>query len=336
MNRFRDGVATVLLAVLTVYGHILFALGLAVPALYAIWRTPRRWSLMAMFAAATVLMIPLAVQTRAFLAMDTVHMFAEIPVLDDLWAALAPPQLFATLGLGLLSAYVTLSVIQSQWRPTKSVATMLVAWLVLAPAFLFLLGRTTTIQLFLPRYLLSTAPAAALLVACVIRSLHPMSARRIVIGVIMGLSSIAFVASSKFSHGEDWRNAMAAVRTKAEATGIPVLMASCFVEAQAPKDLVDPRLQDVLFAPQLFYPSAGRVIHLPYRFSEAYLNQVAERELAGETHFLLLTCGDNDTAIWLSRQAMNRRFRVELLGNFRGLELREFQLVLPERSRSGS
>src|SRR5206468_8308973 len=195
MKRFRDGVATVLLAVLTVYGHILFALGLAVPALYAIWRTPRRCSLMAMFAAAAVLMIPLALQTRAYVTMDTVHMFAEIPVLDDLWAALAPPQLFATLGFGLVSAYATLSVIRSQWRPTKSVAVMLVGWLVLAPAFLFLLGRTTTVQLFLPRYLLSTAPAAALLVACFIRSLHPMAARRIVVGVIMGLSSIAFVAS---------------------------------------------------------------------------------------------------------------------------------------------
>jgi 4-amino-4-deoxy-L-arabinose transferase-like glycosyltransferase len=325
-TRFLDAVAVVLLATLTAYGHVLLAIGLVVPTLYALWRTTKRLRFISMFVIIGLLIVPLVIQIRAYMSMGTPHMFAEVPTLPDLFSAIAPPQLLATLIVGLGTAYAIHSVVQSQWRPAKPVVVMLLAWLVFAPSLIFLLGRTTTIQLFLPRYLLSTSPAAALLMACFIRSLDPMTVRRVVVGVILGLSVAGWVMSSSFHHGEDWRGAMATVRQETEGTSVPVFMASCFIEAQTPKDLNDPRLKEILFAPELFYRPTGRVIHLPYRFDEAYVKQVAEKELAGESRFLMLSCGENDTVVGLSRYAADRQFQLERFLNFRGLELRQFRL----------
>lgn len=325
-TQWRDAIAVVLLGALTAYGHVLLALGLVIPTLYALWRTSRRLRLVSMLVIVGLLIIPLAIQMRAYMSMGTVHMFAEVPALPDLFSAIAPPQLLATLIVGLVTAYVIHPVVKSQWRPAKPVVVMLLAWLLFAPSLIFLLGRTSTIQLFLPRYLLSTSPAAALLLACFVRSLDPITVRRVMVAVIMGLSLAGWVMSSSVHHGEDWRGAMTAVRKEAAGTSIPVITVSCFVEAQTPKDISDPRLKEVLFAPELLYQPAGRVIHLPYRFDETYVRQVAEKELTGQTRFLLLSCGDNDTSIWFTSYAATRQFQLEQVLNFRLLELRQFRL----------
>jgi len=325
-GRWRDAVGVVVFAVLTTYGHVLLAPGLVVPTVYALWRTSRRWHLAGLLMAVAALCIPLALQLRAYLSVDTVRMFAEVPGLSSYLQAVAPPQIFATLMVGVVTAYVVHAGMRSQWTPPVPTVIMLLAWVLLVPSVYFALGRTTSMQLFLPRYLLSTAPAISLLIACFIRSFHPIAARRTVAGVVMGLSLAGWMLSSGFHRNQDWRSAMAAVRNAAAGQDMPLVTASCFVEAQTPKDLEDPRLREALFAPEFFYPPGTRVIHLPFRFDEAYTLEVASRELAQATRFLVLTCDNHETMASLTAYAEGRRFTLERETHFRGLQLRQFGL----------
>lgn len=326
-SRFSDLAAAALLAAAAAYGHtLLAALGLVVPVLYVLWGSRQRWRVVAMGAVAIASTIPLVIQTRAYLAMDTVHVFASRATFDQFWMTLAPPQSVAAVGLGVLFAYVTIPTMRSHWKPAVPVAVALAAWIVLAPAFVFVLSRRTTMHLFVPRYLLFTAPPVALLLGSLVRSFDSRQARHAIAGVMTCACVAAFVASSRFHHGEDWRNLMATIREVASDTAMPVLIPSCFVEAQRPEHLVDPQLKDVLFAPEIFYPAAGRVIHLPYRLDDAYLRRVAQADLRQESDFLLITCGVPETRRWLEGH-LGDRFSVEMLGNFRSLELHRFQAL---------
>ena len=118
---------------------------------------------------------------------------------------------------------------------------------------------------------------------------------------------------------------MAMLREKNASSETPVVIASCFIEAQRPKDLADPRLREVLFAPELAYPPAGRVIHVPYALTETYMQQVAEIALAGKDRYFILSCGEPEVVAWLRRWAHARGYRDEIAGRFRGLELRELR-----------
>ena len=322
--RLWDGVALVLSAALTFYGHVLLGLGLVVPILFILQRTTQKARFVAMLAMVGLLLIPLAIQMRAFMAMGTAYMWAGTPNLPQLLAAIAPPQLFAPFIVGLVAAYVTHANVRSLWKPAKSVVAMLLVWLLFVPTVFFLVSRTTGIEVFLPRYLLSTSPAVALLLACFIRCFSPITVRRVVVGVMAGLSLTGWMLSSGFHRGEDWRRAMAVVREHTEGTNVPLVVASCFVEARSPKDLDNPLLKEALFAPLAFYPAPGKVIRMPRDLDEDHARQVFERDLAWETRFLLLTCGETETAQWMTRYATDRQFHVDPVMNFRGLELRTF------------
>jgi mannosyltransferase len=324
-GRLSDAILIAVLAALTAYGHVMLSIGLVVPALYAIWSRPRSPHLFLIAGLAAALLIPLAIQLRAYVGMSTTHFAGYFPVLDDLWAAIASAQFLAAGGVGIVLAYVTMPRLRFSWGISKPVTCFLVAWGIFAPALLFALARAHVAQLFLGRYLVSTAIPQALLYGGLLRSATPGKARTLAASTMLIASVGAFFFSAKSFHGEGWKDALAAVRAEVRGSGLPLLMSSPYIEAQSAENLNDPRLHDVLFAPAFAYPAANRLIRLPYRYDEAYLSRVVESDLTNEHGFVLLTSNDA-IARWLERRLAERQVHASLIGEFRGLEVYRFRM----------
>jgi hypothetical protein len=325
-HRFLDAVTAIVFAALTAYGHTILAFGLVAPALYALWCTTRPWSLVGIGIAVGVLLVPLAIQTSSYYAMAAPHVVGGIPTLDDLWYALAPPQLFATLTMGVLLAFWLFPGVRPRWGMSKKATIALALWIVLGPAIFFALARTTSLRLFVTRYLLSTAPALAVLFGSLIRAVEPVRPRALVALTMFVVSSVTFSLSAKSFHGDGWRDAMAAVRQEVQGRNIPVLISSDFVEARTPEQLADPKLKDVLFAQEFFYPPSGRVVHLLFRFDESHLAHITKTELAGEPEFLVVTYNDR-VVDWFTRRLATEGYQSTRLGEFRRLQLYRFRLT---------
>jgi len=321
----REAVVVAALAALTAYGHVLLGLGLVVPALYAIWSRRRASHLILALALTAIVLVPLAIQLRAYMSMSTTHFAGFFPVLDDLWAAIASAQFLASIGVGVLIAFLLIPDIRLRWGMSRPTTAFLVAWGIFTPALLFGLARAHVAQLFLGRYLLSTAIPQALLYGGMIRAVAPTKARALVASTMMVLSVGAFFVSAKSFHGEGWKDAIAAVRAQVGESNIPLVMSSPYVEAQTSENLNDPRIKDVLFAPVIVYPAAERLIRLPYRYDETALKTVADTDLAGENAFVLLT-SNTGIAEWFEQRFSSRHIKGTLVGVFRGLVVYRFQM----------
>jgi uncharacterized membrane protein len=318
-------VAVAVAATLTLYAHALMAPGLVAPAAYALWHTRRRLALITIHVGTAVLAIPLAIQLHTYFTMGAVHMFAGRPAFPDLWATISPDQLVTTFWVGVALAYASGVLRVDGWRPSRSVVFMLTSWVLLGPFATFTLARVSSVQLYVPRYLMYVVPAQALLLAMAVRALGSVRSRRTLVAMMTAISIVAFVESSRFRHGEDWRGAMALLREKRPGSETPIVIPSCFVEAQSAKYLEDPLFKDVLFAPELVYPPAGHVVHVPYKFDETFMHHVTDMELAGRNAYFTLSCGEPESLVWLSRWATEQGFRDEVVGNIRGIDFREFR-----------
>ncbi|HEX7798469.1 MAG TPA: glycosyltransferase family 39 protein [Vicinamibacterales bacterium] len=312
-------------AALTAYGHVLLGVGLVIPAFYAGWSRPKASHLALAAVLTAVLLVPLVIQLRAYMSMGTSHFAGFFPVLDDLWAAIVSAQFLAAIGLGVLFAFLLIPALRMNWAMPRPATAFLVAWGIFTPVLLFALARARLAQLFLDRYLLSTAIPQALLYGGLIRAVAPSKARALVLSTMVVLSAGAFFFSAKSFHGEGWKDAMAAVRAQVGDSNIPLVMSSPFVEARTTEMLTDSRLKDVLFAPVFIYPSGARLIRLPYGYDEPSLKKIADTDLSHENTFVLLT---PNTAIpeWLEQRFAERHGKSTLVGVYRGLQVYRFRM----------
>ena len=113
---------------------------------------------------------------------------------------------------------------------------------------------------------------------------------------------------------------MRTVRSVAGASGMPVLVASGFIEATDPTTLDNPKLREVLFSPLTIYPPAGKVVPLPYRLDKqsiTYLERVLPAALENQNRFLFVGRWQGVTfEPWLRGRLADRGFRSRSLGNF--------------------
>lgn len=326
-GRFRDAAGYTVLAALTVYAHPFFAMGLVVPALYALWRSSRKLAVVTTWAVTAVWCLPLAPQLLDFYGHRQTHVYAGTPGLGDFFERLAPATATASILSGIVLATLLIPGVTAHWVADRPKTALLAGWAVFTPAVYFAVAVLTPLKLFVPRYCLSMAPGLALLAGCAMRSFAPDRARR-VIACALALSAVtAFGVFHKFNRGQqDWRGAMQAVRSVAGGTGTPVLIVSRFVEASGPAQLADPKLKDVLFAPLALYPAAGSVVKLPYRIDSKYLDQVTNTVLRGKTSFLLVDFSDSKVEVWLLGRFAAQQPVVEHLGNFGIVDVKLFRL----------
>ena len=325
-GRLRHAIAAALLAVLTAYGHILLSLGLVVPAFYAVWNRPKSPQPLIMSALAAVLSVPLVFQLRDYMAMSTTHIVAGTPTLSDFWPALASDQFLATIGAGVLLAFVALPRIHLHWGISRAATLFLFAWIAFPPATLFVLGRAGLIEVFVGRYMLSAAIPQAILFGGFVRAVAPARARSLVVETLVVVSVGAFFFSAKSFHGEGWKDAIAAIRMEMGTSNLPLLMSSPFVEADTAENVNDPKLKDVLYAPILIYRTPGRLIRLPFPYDKKYLDQVVDSDLKKEKAFVLLTA-DLPVPHWLDHRLADRGVESTVVGEYRGWRVYRYRMT---------
>jgi 4-amino-4-deoxy-L-arabinose transferase-like glycosyltransferase len=315
----------VLLAALTIYAHVLLAIALAGHAIYAWYRSQREVAvkpaaLVAAWTAAGLLSLPLVPRLLVFFRERSIHSFAGAPNVSEFLAGIAPPLLAATVALGLLIGWLgsprrSLERARNSAAPKESVI-LAAGWALLPLTTLYLFSGFTRSDLFLPRYYVSAAPGLALLFGWWIRAAVSAPARAYAAAALVICASLSF---GNLQHGrEDWGGAMAKVRELTVAGDTPVLMASGFLEATGPDMLNKPRLGEVLFAPLALYAAGGKLIRLPYRLDENYLEKIVAADLLDHTRFVLVCEWEERLTydLWLRGRLGPQGFRSESQGNF--------------------
>jgi len=305
-SRMMDGVLYVIAGAMVVYAHCVLSVGLGAGVVYAVVavrKQPRRLVWMALMMAATdLLSLPLISQLKTFYATRSVHTFTGAPAFDDLLIGLIPASL-----AGLLILIVWLDAAYNRntesARPLCSaqVVVLIGTWALFSPVFLFLLSVCTDVRLFVDRYYSSALPGQALLLGGLLSSVQRSSLRKALIVAVAATAILTQGRSAVGNHGkEDWRTAMAVVDK--EAGSAPVLLVSPFAEATDFKSLRDPKLREILFAPEALYGEPVRSIRLPHVFASrdtADLENVAG-QLKNERRFYLLTDKpDQSYEFWL-------------------------------------
>ena len=318
----RYAAGAMVLSVLTIYDHYLFGPVLVVLAFYTVWRAVhegkvRIWGLLAVGIGAGVLLLPLVAQLRHFYQDRAVHSFSGAPLLSDLFTSIAPPVLAGSLTVGLLLAQLFRPEQDREPAPRRDTVFLAAGWALAPPLLLFAISVLSPSRLFVPRYYISCIPGQCLLAGWLARSLASGPGQRIVATVLV-VSSI-FCFGTAYHGDEDWSGAMRRIRSESSGN-LPVLVASGFVEATDPKALEDPRLRDVLFAPQQMYPLGGKLIPLPYRLDEESAKYV-ERLLPAlerEDRFVLLVHRFQGLSFqpWLRGRLAPQGFKSESLGDF--------------------
>jgi len=295
MPRFAWAALYILFATLTLYAHCIVALGLAPAAVYAILVVAQRsrkrlaW-LGCCYTAIGALSLPLLPEMRTFYATRSVHTFASLPSLGDTINSFFPGSLAGVVIVGLWIYRVYKGDGRLEGRCADRFALLVGLWSVWAPAVLFLLLVFTDMRLFVPRYCSSSLPGQALLLGGLISSMRSNSARKIAL-VALGLTAVVTQGRmTNPTHGdEDWRSAMRTVREEA-GTRWAVVLVGGFVEASSFKALDDPKLKDILFAPELMYGEPARSIRVPNDIAQSDLGKleaIANR-LKQEEKFLIV------------------------------------------------
>jgi mannosyltransferase len=318
----------VLLALLTMYAHILLGIALVGHGLYALYRSRSEGvvkpaALLVAWVVIGLLSLPLVPQLLIIFRTRDSHAFAGAPNISEFLASIAPPFIVAPLGLGLLIGWLGSS--RLSWERGKNILApkesviLALGWALLPLTALYLFSVLTRSDLFLPRYYVSAAPGLALLFGCGIRALATVPARAFAAAVLVISASLTFGA---LQHGdEDWGGAMAKVRALTTGGDTPVLIASGFLEATDPDTFAVPGQREALFAPLALYPAGGNLIRLPIRLDEKstpYLDTIVTTDLQYRDHFILVCEWQQRLTydLWLRGRLAPQGFRSESQGNF--------------------
>jgi 4-amino-4-deoxy-L-arabinose transferase-like glycosyltransferase len=287
-GRTADGVGYVLCAALSVYLHEFFAPALVVHVLYA-WRRRRTSAVSAQAMAAAALALGLLLVPAGALAVEIgsqwrTHVFGSPAGVLRLLQALLPVRVLGLLVPALVVAAIFRAVRGMATEPLDSrdrdALALLGAGVLVPPFALFAVSRWTGASLLEGRYLLSSAPAWAVLLGALVARLRPVRAPNVVLALTlaMALAVRGELTRWPIAHGrEDWRSAVAAVN--AVNGDRPVFLSGSFVESSDPALVRDPRHEEYFLAPLAYYPTRGRSVVLPLR-AQAAGDVEGERRIA--------------------------------------------------------
>jgi hypothetical protein len=324
-GRRLDGLCYCVLASLSVHMHFLFATAFLIHLVYAVYRSrnEKRVSIAQLFLAAAtigVLLIPFVFHMLALMKTAQSHSFAGTPTGTDFFTLLAPPVVVGSvLGALLLMFLAKKPLSFAPVHLDDSSLVLLVSWALIPMSVLYSASVFTSLKVFLPRYTLPTEAGLALLGGWLLSSISPPKMRAAAVGGIV-LATLVSAPSAAFSHGGDWRAAMASVRSTVGTSDMPVLVRADFPESEPFDWLHDEARKSYLFAPLGVYPAAGDVIPLPMHPNEAssvYLNELVPR-LERSDRFLLVNMGDPGYQNWLLGRLSPDGFVRRRVGSFGG------------------
>jgi len=314
------------------YFQVLFAVLL--PALAACFfglrSGPRRiswWQLgvgLCVFALASLAVVP---GLQYLFHTTGAHAFAMPPKLADLRSMLVlgrGPALVMAGTLVLAAALRRLDV-KSHFEAWPF---LLCASLALVPAFLLYgISVSTSVHIFIGRYLIVAVPGIALLWAWVVSRINSRPLRLLFCVAVVAITSYQDLRSPYSRlHGYSWKYALSVADKSAAADNAPLLIASDLPESDQMVLPVGPAVKDnALFAPLTYYPVTAPVTALP-RSLNSEAKQIGSSFLQkdGRRRFLALGfMASYDTLDWLAAQA-SPTHDVHLLGEFDGVRVVEF------------
>jgi 4-amino-4-deoxy-L-arabinose transferase-like glycosyltransferase len=306
------GILYAISAAMVIYCHYLFGLALIAQFIYGLhhWR-----KLVALWAVAGTLCLPLAGQLLHFYQTRRSHSFDATPDARAFFVAIAPPILAGSL---LLTIFASKRAAELRHRICWP---YLFTWLVFPPAVLLAVSSLTDTKLFVSRYYLSCTPAAALLSGYAISRL---SAQRFASALLTASLAIGIWRAGPLHGNEDWRGVMSTVNALVSGADT-VLIATGFVEGTS-GEINSARLHDVLFSPQQVYP-LKQFRCLPYAFEQT----AVPGDLTGSRRVFLITRRSTFFGLRTGMQyesLLSQRligYRSRELGNLVGVSLLVFE-----------
>ena len=275
-------VVWIVLTALLAYAHIVFVLAIPAQLLYAIMRrhdASTRVSaraIVAGFALVAALDLGLIPQLigifdrRGSLVLPTVLSF------DWFGNLLIPAVFVSALVVGGTIAWATASITVEPLGIDRSAVVLVLTWLLIPLIVVAVLALTTSVRLLEWRYVLMAAPAGALVVAAILRAIHPSPARRIIAALLAVFT--VWAGAGALKAGEDWRWAAATAQAASDTHSV-MLLHPGLVESGQLDWFSDPEKWSYLMNPTAYYDFPGPVEPVPYvasADSEAFLS----RELA--------------------------------------------------------
>jgi mannosyltransferase len=286
------------------WAHYMFAPVLAAHAVYAAARVRRgSTSLRAKDAAAaivvgTVLLAPLVGQIaslwsrRGTLSTTGLHPLLALGLVVPLIAL--PALLVAVVACRGRVRFVRASL-------SAQASALILAWSFLPWLFLWAATALSDADLLVGRYLVPSAPAAALAVAWGVACLSPARARHVLIVAMAVITALTFGLFVR--RDDDWRGAVATAATLVRPD-TPVLARVKLVEAKQVEWLTDTERRSYVLAPFHAYPLASEPVPLPLfphdPGAEAYLDGVLD-DVIDADRFVLVEQGEVYRA-WLQER----------------------------------
>jgi hypothetical protein len=208
----------------------------------------------------------------------------------------------------------------------RSTIVLLLGWLLIPLGILAVLSIALSIDLLEARYLVCTAPAAALLIARVARSIEPSRTRRIVVMAVVLLSVLDLAGPMKSG---DFRGAAELV-DRVSTPGAAVLIPSGFQESVQASWFSDPERKDLLTAATSFYPIVGRVTPLPAVLDEGTIELVRTQvgsALQDATTAVVLLPADPAYGPWFDQYMTERGWTGTVVGTASPWTVMEFTRV---------
>jgi 4-amino-4-deoxy-L-arabinose transferase-like glycosyltransferase len=323
------------MAAMTVYAHCIMALGLAPAALYAIAvlvkSKPKRLAwLGACLALIGVLSLPLVQELRTFYSARSAHTFAGIPPIGQIVEGFFPGSLVGIVIAGVWAFRVFRGDGLLKDRCSSASACFIWGWAVWAPGVMLLLLFLSDLRLFVPRYLSSSMPAQALLLGGLVSSIRSDGVRKFLLIALAGTAIFTEGKLAFVSHGnENWPVVMQTVRQEAGEES-PVLLVGGFVESKSFAVIHDPKLREVLFAPELEYGEPKRSVHIPIsmkREDMGEFDRLAEKLRVEKKFFVVTENFDRSYEMWLLGKLGADWRAEEVSGRFGGVLVLRFLRV---------
>ena len=226
-----------------------------------------------------IVLLPVLPRLQYIYQTRTTHSFADAPQWKSVVDVLNP----GTGQLLVLAGALLLAIVARQLLITKRELLgklLLCASLALVPIFcLYAVSVTTSVHVFIPRYLLVATPGIALCWGWLCSLIDSRALRSLFCFAFVALC-VGQAYSSPISrrHEESWKESLAFADANAANDHAPLLMCSPLIEADfQPMPAV--ASQSVLYAPLSYYKVSAPVVPLPRT-----LNAEAERQA---TQFLL-------------------------------------------------
>jgi 4-amino-4-deoxy-L-arabinose transferase-like glycosyltransferase len=314
------------------YFHYLFASILAALAVY--YLLTRHASLRAdlrhigiALGCFAIFLLPVLPRLKYIYQTRNTHSFADAPQWTSVFQVLHPGtgQLLVLVGVILLAAVARQLMLPRREALGK---LLLCVSLALVPILcLYAISVTTSVHVFIPRYLLVAVPGIALCWGWLCSIIDSRALRGLFCFAFVGLCVFqAYSSPISRKHEESWKEALAFADANAAVDHAPLLMCSPLVEADFQPMPAVPN-ESVLYSPLSYYKVSAPVVPLPRTLNDEAERQAKQFLLKAaqeRTRFLVLAPWPSLRIVDLLAYDSQSTHSYRVLGNFDEIFVVEF------------